>query len=59
MFKAMHNLQHYRGKDLEWRKSIKKGGWGVEREKKGRKTVEKKKGLRLDRWLACEGGRDA
>jgi hypothetical protein len=34
----MHNLQHYRGKDLEWRKSIKKG------EKKGRKAVEKKIG---------------
>lgn len=24
-------------------------------EKKGRKAVEKKKGLRLDRWLACKG----
>ena len=52
MFKAMHNLQHYRGKDLEWRKEYKKKEGG---EKKGRKTVEKKKGLRLDRWLACKG----
>jgi len=51
MFKAMHNLQHYQGKGLGMAEEYKKNHG----EKKGRKTVEKKKGLRLDRWLACKG----
>lgn len=48
---VLSDAQHYRGKDAEWRKSIKK----KKGEKKGRKAVEKKKGLRLDRWLPCKG----
>jgi len=54
MFKAMHNRQHYRGKDLEWRKSIKKKG-GEKGEKDGRKEERFTSGS----MAGMQGGRNA
>lgn len=51
MFKAMHNLQHYRGKRLGMAEEYKKQGRN-QGEKGGRKE---EKVYCLDRWLACKG----
>jgi len=60
MSRAMHNLQHYRGKDSEWRKSIKKTEREREEKKKrGRKEESGRKGKRFTSgsMAGMQGGR--